>query len=331
MIDSKTRQTWIDYAKTLGIFLVVLGHFDNVNSDINGFIYSFHVPLLFLISGYLTNDKSHYITFVNFLKQKIRKIIVPYYLFQIICGLYFFLKVTYSGQIINYKEFVIGSFLGKPAQMFCVPGWYLLSLFWCNVLIYAYPLLRKTIKVLFWAIILIFLFIPKPTWFALYTVPTAFIFYYIGYEFKDFISNICNKLKHRSLLGIVITILLFVIVTVVYLKNGNLDIGRDYYTDYPLIALITALVGSFGVMVLCGSFAKPIKIIEVVSSGTIVVMCLHIPIQQFLQLHVIGSPTEVHLSIISSIFIVLILSVLSIPIADLFPLLMGKMKKNYFD
>lgn len=327
MIDSKIRQTWIDYAKTLGILLVVLGHFNNKFSDINGFIYCFHMPLFFLISGLLTSNESLLFSFVIFIKQKTRRILVPYCLFQIICALWLLTKVAFQGQTINYQELVIGSLLGKPAQMFCVPGWYLLSLFWCNILIYLYLRLKSIIKILFWLIILICFFITKPTWFALYTVPTAFMFYYIGYKFKDFIIWACNLVKYRPSFGIVATILLFTIVVILYQKNGNLDIGRDYYTNYPLLALITALIGSFGVMILSSSIAKPIKMIELVSSGTIVVMCLHIPIQQFLQLHIIGSPSEVYLSIISSIFIVVILSVLSIPITNKFPLLMGKKGK----
>lgn len=324
MIDSQIRHTWIDYTKSLGILLVVLGHFNNAFSDINGFIYCFHMPLFFLVSGFLTSNESLLFSFVFFIKQKVRRIIVPYCLFQIICALWLLVKVVFQGQTINYQELVIGSLLGKPAQMFCVPGWYLLSFFWCNILIYLYLRLKTITKALFWCILLICFFIAKPTWFALYTVPTAFLFYYIGYEFKAFIFWIVDIVKHRPLFGIVTTILLFSIVVVLYQKIGNLDIGRDYYTNYPLLALITALIGSFGVMVLCSSIAKPIKMIEVVSSGTIVVMCLHIPIQQFLQLHIIGSPSEVYLSIISSIFIVVILSVLHIPITNKFPLLIGK-------
>lgn len=44
------RFDWIDWMKALGIYLVVLGHFNTVG---NQFVYVFHVPLFFVISGFL--------------------------------------------------------------------------------------------------------------------------------------------------------------------------------------------------------------------------------------------------------------------------------------
>ena len=45
------RYQILDIAKGLGILLVVLGHYINVNSFPNAFIRSFHMPLFFIISG----------------------------------------------------------------------------------------------------------------------------------------------------------------------------------------------------------------------------------------------------------------------------------------
>ena len=53
---------WLDYARTLGIFLVVFGHlwqkipaFDINDSlkEVWNYIYLFHMPLFFVISGFL--------------------------------------------------------------------------------------------------------------------------------------------------------------------------------------------------------------------------------------------------------------------------------------
>lgn len=51
------RQNWIDWSKSIGIYLVVLGHCSFFNKDIEGFIYTFHMPLFFMISGYLYKDE----------------------------------------------------------------------------------------------------------------------------------------------------------------------------------------------------------------------------------------------------------------------------------
>lgn len=50
----KERLVWIDWMKTFLILCVVLGHSGSVFSD---FIYTFHIPAFFFISGYLYRYK----------------------------------------------------------------------------------------------------------------------------------------------------------------------------------------------------------------------------------------------------------------------------------
>ena len=50
----------IDYVRYIGIFLVILGHMHYTESNvfIKNFIYFFHMPLFFLISGMLIQRKA---------------------------------------------------------------------------------------------------------------------------------------------------------------------------------------------------------------------------------------------------------------------------------
>ena len=52
-----TRENWIDWAKTIGILLVVMGHLDTSLVEANTLISAFHMPLFFVISGYLSNNQ----------------------------------------------------------------------------------------------------------------------------------------------------------------------------------------------------------------------------------------------------------------------------------
>lgn len=54
----KERETYIDIAKGIGIILVVIGHLHGINHIIHDFFYLFHMPLFFIISGYLYNHKT---------------------------------------------------------------------------------------------------------------------------------------------------------------------------------------------------------------------------------------------------------------------------------
>lgn len=49
------RLDHIDACKGIGILLVILGH-TNVPSIVHTIIYSFHMPLFFIISGYLFSE-----------------------------------------------------------------------------------------------------------------------------------------------------------------------------------------------------------------------------------------------------------------------------------
>lgn len=53
-MDKIKRIDWIDVAKGVGIFLMVMGH-TSMPDAVNRWIYSFHMPLFFLLSGLVFN------------------------------------------------------------------------------------------------------------------------------------------------------------------------------------------------------------------------------------------------------------------------------------
>ena len=91
----RDRLHWVDYAKGIGIFLVVVGHVLRglVNSSIlqpsallgfvDRWIYGFHMPLFFFISG-LFVQRSLSKPFKDFLLDKLYVIAYPYFLWSLI-------------------------------------------------------------------------------------------------------------------------------------------------------------------------------------------------------------------------------------------------------
>ena len=71
---AKPRLTYIDIAKGFAMLCIIAGHFGIVTA--NRFVYTFHVPLFFLISGYFLSTRLDLKTFVE---KKVRQLIVPYY------------------------------------------------------------------------------------------------------------------------------------------------------------------------------------------------------------------------------------------------------------
>ena len=92
-IMQNRRIVWVDYAKFAGIYLVVLGHLP-LSEDWVRFIYSFHIPLFFFISGYLHKaSESSY----ESLKANVRSLLIPYMLLYFIFWLYPICKDLLSG------------------------------------------------------------------------------------------------------------------------------------------------------------------------------------------------------------------------------------------
>lgn len=77
---SKKRYGFIDAAKALGILFIVLGHVLK-DGDFRRFIYSFHVPLFFFLSGLTySTSKSRY----DYIKRKFKTLLLPYAVFSMI-------------------------------------------------------------------------------------------------------------------------------------------------------------------------------------------------------------------------------------------------------
>lgn len=76
------RVEYVDVAKAIAIFLVVLGHPRPVEDygSLEQFLYAFHMPLFFMLSGIFLKQKNHYDvqTWLGFLKKNLLGLFVPY-------------------------------------------------------------------------------------------------------------------------------------------------------------------------------------------------------------------------------------------------------------
>jgi fucose 4-O-acetylase-like acetyltransferase len=52
------RLVYFDLARCMAFFLTVFAHLYSVNSGVRLYIYAFHMPLFFLLSGYLHKNTS---------------------------------------------------------------------------------------------------------------------------------------------------------------------------------------------------------------------------------------------------------------------------------
>ncbi len=126
------RLDYIDALKGFGIILVVLGHMHFGYEVPYQYIYAFHMPLFFLVSGYLYKRP---VRMADGIKKKVKGLLVPYFIF----GLgYFCFWLIY-----NYTPGIDWASTLKAVLWVTVDGlpvesalWFLMVMFWAW-LIYA--------------------------------------------------------------------------------------------------------------------------------------------------------------------------------------------------
>ena len=133
------RVSWIDAVKGLGIALIVLGHIASVEtpSTLYLYIYAFHVPLFFFVSGLTLKPERE--TFGAMLMGKGRSLLVPYFFYALL-GYAFYLVGYGMAQALglrieqfNYGPWhpLIGVFIGTlgDGNLVNTPVWFLIALF----------------------------------------------------------------------------------------------------------------------------------------------------------------------------------------------------------
>lgn len=132
----KERIEYIDTAKGILMLLVVIGHIQEYAGTygyLYRFIYAFHMPAFFLISGILINKDNWKTKLpIKFVIGRIKHLIIPYVFFETI-GIILYQFIYFE------KESVIQLAL-KSITIHCNVGadWYLIAFFMASILYYFY-------------------------------------------------------------------------------------------------------------------------------------------------------------------------------------------------
>lgn len=302
----RTRDTYFDNLKTILIFLVVVGHFTNLNKSIpligaiNNVIYSFHMPIFIFISGFFSKN------ITSQRASEIENILYPYLVFQILnC---FFTKLTGLGY---------GSLnIFNPTYQ----NWYLLGMLFWRVSIPYYSLFNKIYSLFFTIILSLTIgFFNDFNSFGLYRIIYFFPMFILGYYCSDLKTLLRTVSKYKyyfvgiSLLG------LFVIFFLSFFSsefNNTIYWAFTPYQNYNhsmikfflrIIGFFSSLTISFGLL-----FLIPENKFKITHFGenTLNIFLLHMfivfPINKYLP--TLPSYLILLISIISSLLICLLFS-----------------------
>lgn len=137
----KERVEWVDMAKGIAMLLVIVGHTDF--SIVRHFIYGFHMPLFFILSGYTYRCSTSNNDFKRKTKKAFRHLFIPGAVLVVLSQLLHFFIQDYDGTVQQYLLQSVKSLLffsGVEAKFMGVSidgvgaAWFFMSFFFARTL-----------------------------------------------------------------------------------------------------------------------------------------------------------------------------------------------------
>jgi len=341
------RIDWIDYAKAVAIFCVVMLH-AGIPNPTRGIIRMGLIPLFFCISGVFANIK-RYRTFRDFMKQKGLHILIPYLCFNIITYLFW----VFIGRHVGYDADVptvwwkplVGMIYGEYSGfVHYIPLWFLACLFSTETLYYLIfrHIRKKSIYWLFVGIIaciggLNYYFNPIPLPWGIHIAFPMLVFYATGAFFSEQIrTDSYRNLQLRY--SYTLIVLSATIVAGIYLLNpGEVLVFKNEYGNYFLffIGAFAAILFSLLFCRLMAYYASEhLNWLAFIGRNTLIILCLHLIIFSFIKgitYYVFHLPLEIYLETWAILVLSITTMVLFVPLIVFInrycPFIIGKRKK----
>lgn len=299
------RIDYIDTARFIGIFLVYHGHvvermmyLGNVAAAHQyKFIYSFHMPLFFVLSGFIARDWAKEESIGRFIRSRFTARVIPLLVFNLLLAL---ISLATKPDFPPFPLVTAQDYLNATIvtltqlTIFNVPTWFLMCLVSVEIVHFiAFRFLRgSTLRIL--AAILVFhvvgylinlhfdLFAPgdfgKPNWWLIYEAIPMYAFYLAGVQLRR--RGFLGHLRHPGWLLAASSIALALVYLTYDLNQGPFRLKIDavvilagahgHWLWFPL----TALIGSAAILLLA-RLAQPVGWMRHLGRNALVLFCLN--------------------------------------------------------
>lgn len=263
-IESGKRLKYNDIAKSVGMLLIMWGHI-RLRDWSNAFVYAFHIPLFFTLSGMVFN-KSKYDSFGSFLKKKFASLLLPYFIFSVLTWIVWAGFAYLSHQKVDSFWMPLAETLiarGSGGYLVHnVPLWFVSCLFIMEVIYYFMAdLNRVMISVLTIAmavvsyyaikccIVIDFTAIPWNIETAMLGIP----FFAAGHWAVQLWGhqNMISWVNERKAISWTSVIVMAAIVFIGSAYNGSISFGHDDLGKNALLAYACAFVGVAMILIFC--------------------------------------------------------------------------------
>lgn len=282
------RIPWVDYGKGLAIILVFWGH-TVCPEPMRDFLYAFHLPLFYFLSGYVYNA-THYTSMRVLLWRKFRTLIVPGIVLGAVCLALDYCNALAMGTAAggpHLVQRVIGLVVELRGGSYWVIPWFFTSLFVVEILAYLAFRLTKGRVVPLLAIGFVTsligyaycTFVGKILPWAVETALTGLLFFLLGYA----VRRVFVELFSRMITAWMVLIWLIVTVSCSWANRtfagAKLDIYANQYGWYPLY-LAGAAAGILMAVSLCRVLARVAarnigRVLDYVGKNSLVFYCFN--------------------------------------------------------
>lgn len=321
MNTASHRIEWIDLCKGLAICLVLLGH--TLHTDISEvYIYGFHMPLFFMLSGLVLSPKKR--SFSETLIRRFNSLILPYIFFYLMTYVYWILIERHFRSFdIEWWRPLIGLLWGGNYNSLMIHNgilWFLPCLFLVEMEYQLISYLKNTtLQIL--AVFLIALIGYNIKIILPWCLNISFIvlqFYYVGVRLRPIIRDSSLKSKNSKdnlVLLIIVTCLfgcLYAYIQHEFKVKVNLSLN---HIDNVWLFQMVSYLGIFSIISLCRIW-KPIMTKEIwlyLGINTMVIFALHQPLLRIVKFltsritTVYNPDSNIFHSIITDICVILLL------------------------
>lgn len=257
------RISWIDMAKGYGTLLVIYAH---LGADpLRTWMYSFHLPLFFFLSGYVFRADGD---FKSFFLKKCKSIVVPYFCLGIPMVLFEWLWAYMHGTFTMEWGITVGRLFLEQRRVWTL--WYIACLFVLNLLFFWIVKICKKE----WMLIVISVLLPlmglyyyghggQPLYWNADACFMAVPFFSVGYLYKKHAERVDSFLGNRRGLLLLGAAILNVWTWIKSLdENGmGLEMFESNYGN-PVFTYVAAFAGILCVIIISKWFVlRPIRFI----------------------------------------------------------------------
>lgn len=260
----KEKLNWVDNLKAIGIFAVILGH---IASPFSAFIYSWHMPLFFILAGFFIKYE---ISEKEFIIKDFKRLIIPYFIFAFIgLSLETVKRIVLNRESLNYLYEIKGIFIWMDmSSLINTYGfvlWFLPALFFARLLIFLINKICASIFIQFIFVLLLFsfsFFVNLP--FGVDNSLNALLFIFVGSVFFRFYQDD----KKLFILPLILVVLVF------YFGIPVLDVANKNYENV-FVNILYAFSIIFIFVIILKKIDLKSKLLTIWGKNTMLLFIIH--------------------------------------------------------